>query len=130
MSYNHTRTGPSSTGGAVIFPPKSPEIWKKYPRKTGISLFLSGEGGRLASQPPGSYTYGYNGPSFEIVSFFQENVWFSLGCAAMVTVKLGVASKAFHRCVSMNPDVSLMLTSEHLFFVTLILITLIINLLS
>ena len=34
-------------------------------------------------------------------------MWFSLGCAAMVTVKLDVASKAFHRCVSMNPDVSL-----------------------
>ena len=39
-------------------------------------------------------------------SLSQENVWFSLGCAAMVSKKLEVAAKAFHWCVSMNPDVS------------------------
>ena len=79
---------------------------KNIPKKLAFHEFFGW--GVQPSQPPGSYAYGYNGPSFEIVSFFQENVWFSLACAAMVTVKLDVASKAFHRCVSMNPDVSLM----------------------
>ncbi|XP_028396101.1 tetratricopeptide repeat protein 27-like [Dendronephthya gigantea] len=41
--------------------------------------------------------------SLEINSL-QENVWFSLGCSAMLTGKLEIAAKAFHWCVSLNPD--------------------------
>jgi len=32
-------------------------------------------------------------------------VWFSLGCAAMVTGDFPLSSKAFHRCVSLDSEV-------------------------
>ena len=32
-------------------------------------------------------------------------MWFSLGCAALATDDLEIASKAFHRCVSLDNEV-------------------------
>ena len=35
----------------------------------------------------------------------QESVWFSLGCAAIQVGDEEVAARAFHRCVTLEPDV-------------------------
>ena len=59
---------------------------------------------RLGNMFDSAFLY-MNLVQLSILLFYQENVWFSLGCAAVVTEKQELAAKAFHWCVSMNPDV-------------------------
>jgi len=45
-------------------------------------------------------------------NWFQENIWFSMGCAAMAIKDWELAKKAFHRCVALDPNVRIL---SHMF---------------